>query len=75
MPYKLGRLAPKAVAVGDLTHYLTESLPDPPPTLAAPKLKYPMAGNDVYGDCTIAAVVHTDQATANLTNELARVSG
>ena len=28
-----------------------------------------MAGNDTMGDCTIAAVVHTDQALAYLTGQ------
>lgn len=68
-PLRLGRLAPKPVAVGDLTHYLTAPLPDPPPSVVAPDLSYPMACNDQAGDCTIAGVVHTDQATAALTRE------
>lgn len=68
-PGRLGRLAPKPVDIGDLTHYLISPLPTPPAQLAAPNLNYPMAGNDRYGDCTIAGVVHTDQATANLTHE------
>jgi len=68
-PGKLGRLAPQAVPVGDLTHYLTSPLAAAPATVAAPSLTYPMAGNDKIGDCTIAAVVHSDQATASLTKE------
>lgn len=67
--YKLGRLAPKPVALCDLTHYLTSPLPEPPSAVDAPDLQYPMALNDRYGDCTIAAVVHSDQATANLTTQ------
>jgi hypothetical protein len=67
--YKLGRLPAEPVDVGDLTYYLTESLPVPPPVVVAPDLAYPMADNDTLGDCTIAAVVHVDQATANLTSE------
>lgn len=67
---RLGRLAPQPVPVCDLTHYLTAPLPAAPATVAAPQLHYPMAGNDKYGDCTIAAVVHADQATASLTKEV-----
>lgn len=69
MRYKLGRLAPRPVALGDLTHYMAEALPTPPQTVTAPDLFYPMALNDRYGDCTIAAVVHTDQVLSNLTGE------
>ena len=67
--FKLGRLAPAPVPVGDLTHYLTAPLPEPPSAVDAPQLVYPMAANDRYGDCTIAAALHVDQATANLTTE------
>lgn len=67
--FKLGRLPARPVALGDLTHYLTSPLPAPPAAVAAPHVTYPMAGNDTYGDCTIAGVVHTDQATASLTGE------
>lgn len=67
---KLGRLAPQPlVGLCDLTHYLTSPLPAPPSAVDAPELDYAMAGNDRYGDCTIAAVVHVDQTTANLTTE------
>lgn len=69
MPYRLGRLPVKPVAVGDLAHYLTQPLPEPPAAVDAPELAYPMACNDQAGDCTIAGVVHTDQALAALTNE------
>lgn len=72
---KLGRLAPKPVPVADLTHYLTAPLPAAPATVTAPPLNYPMAGNDKYGDCTIAAVVHSDQATASLTQEAWKYPG
>ncbi|MHB1950236.1 MAG: hypothetical protein ACYCQK_02025 [Acidiferrobacteraceae bacterium] len=64
-----GRLPAEPVALGDLTHYLTEPLPAPPAEVTAPQLTYPMACNAQEGDCTIAAAVHTDQATANLTGE------
>lgn len=67
--YKLGRLAPVPVPIGDLTSYLIEPLPAPPTEVDAPQLTYPMADNDRLGDCTIAAVVHSDQVTANLTTE------
>jgi hypothetical protein len=69
IPGMLGRLAPQPVAVNDLTHYLTSPLPTPPATVTAPQLVWPMADNDKYGDCTIAAAIHTDQAIAKLTNE------
>jgi hypothetical protein len=65
----LGRLPVEPVDIGDLTYYLTEPLAPAPPTVTAPALTYPMACNDTIGDCTIAAVVHTDQATADLTTE------
>lgn len=68
--YCLGRLPARPVALGDLTHYLTTPLPAAPSAVAAPELAYPMACNDSEGDCTIAAVVHTDQATAEMTSEL-----
>lgn len=67
--YKLGRLAPAPVPARDLTHYLTGPLAAPPLEVDAPHLTYPMACNDRLGDCTIAGVVHVDQATANLTAE------
>jgi hypothetical protein len=67
--YRYGRLPYRAVALGDLTHYLTKPLPAPPAAVTAPRLGYPMADNDRLGDCTIAAVVHTDQATAALVGE------
>lgn len=68
-PGLLGRLPAQPVAMGDLLHYATKPLPTPPSAVSALPLKYAMAGNDKYGDCTIAAVVHTDQATASLTGE------
>lgn len=68
-PGLLGRLPVQPVAMGDLLHYATQPLPTPPAAVTPPALTYPMADNDRLGDCTIAAVVHTDQATANLTHE------
>lgn len=68
-PGLLGRLPVQPVAIGDLLSYATQPLPAPPAEVAAPNLTYPMADNDRLGDCTIAAVVHTDQVTANLTSE------
>lgn len=68
-PGLLGRLPVRPLSLGDLAHYLTAPLPAPPPEVAAPELDYPMAGNDRYGDCTIAAVVHSDQASAAQTRE------
>lgn len=64
-----GRLPAVRLALGDLTHYLTSPLPAPPAVVSAPRLNYPMADNDRYGDCTIAAVVHVDQALAHATKE------
>jgi hypothetical protein len=64
-----GRLPAVALALGDLSHYLTSPLPAPPAVVGAPRLAYPMAGNDRYGDCTIAAVVHVDQALGHMTKE------
>lgn len=47
--------------VGTLRDYLTSPLPTPPASFDyAPRVAggFPMAGNDRYGDCTIAGVVH-----------------
>jgi hypothetical protein len=58
---KLNPIFPKALKV--LEAYLTYPLPPPPPTIdnysAVPV--WPMDGNDVYGNCTIAAVAHALQ--------------
>ena len=67
--YCLGRLPAKPVALGDLTHYLTQPLPAAPVEVTAPDLAWPMADNDRLGDCVIAGAVHTDQVTAYLTDE------
>ena len=69
MAYRLGRLAPKPVALGCLDHYLTAPLPAPPAEVGAPQLSWPMADNDRLGCCTISGVVHTDQATASESQE------
>lgn len=67
--YCLGALAPKPVPLGDFAHYFLEPLPEPLAELVAPQLHWPMAGNDRYGDCTIAGALHADQATASLVSE------
>lgn len=66
--YCTGALPPKPVPLGDFAHYILEPLPPPPTAVEAPSLHWPMAGNDTYGDCTIAGALHADQATAALVN-------
>ena len=67
--FKYGRLAPKPVDVGDLTHYLTDALPAAPGTVDGPLLPYPMALNNTLEDCTVAGAVHVDQVAAYLTQQ------
>jgi hypothetical protein len=64
-----GRLPVETIAVGDLAYYLTRPLPAPPRAVTPPQISYPMACNDRLGDCVIAGVVHTDQASAAQTRE------
>lgn len=64
-----GRLPVQPLGLPDFASYFTDRLAAPPREVDAPTLNYPMACNDQEGDCTIAAVVHTDQALANLTAE------
>jgi hypothetical protein len=63
---KLGRLAAqRPVGLQDFTAYLTNPLPAPPPSVSSPQLAdWGMLGNDAYGDCTIAGVVHLRMANA-----------
>jgi hypothetical protein len=71
--YRFGKHAPKIdYRTLKLGHYLTESLPHPPPSFDAltkvytnlkisdPSILFPMDGNDEYGDCTIAGLAHAD---------------
>jgi hypothetical protein len=46
-----------------LAHYLTPALPAPPPAVdwSAKLAAIGMMGNDVYGDCTCAAMGHAEQ--------------
>ncbi len=50
-----------------LRAYLTAELPSPPgPFGYGEDLSFPMALNDVYGDCTVAGVVHAAQIQADV---------
>ena len=69
MQYKLGRLAPKPMHSPDFTHYLKSPLEEPPLSVTAPNLTYPMADNDKIGDCTIASVIHCDQVWSSEVKE------
>jgi hypothetical protein len=64
-----GRLPVVAIPVKDFAAYFTEKLAAPPAEVKPPNLDYPMADNDRIGDCTIAAVVHVDQALSSLTGQ------
>jgi hypothetical protein len=58
--FKLGRLdARRPHGLADLETYSLGRLPKPPPEVEPPSVTdWGMFGNDVYGDCTIAGVVH-----------------
>lgn len=66
MTYRLGRRgAVRPVGLADLPAYSGEGLPPAPPTCAAPKgVAWGLLGNDTFGDCTIAGVVHLRMAVA-----------
>ncbi len=73
MPYKLGKQRPKidrrTLKFGV---YLTKALPAAPlaADYAEPVAKWPMMGNDHYGDCTCAAAGHMiEEWTANTSKE------
>ncbi len=66
MTYHYGRLAPAPQRLADLATYARQPLPAPPQIVEAPRLAYPMDGNDKMGDCTIAAAQHADQVWAHL---------
>lgn len=60
---KLGRLpATRPAALKDLAVYATGVLPAPPAAVSAPKVPFPIDGNDQYGDCTIAGADHLARA-------------
>jgi hypothetical protein len=68
---KLGKLAPELPAgLNMLAEYLTSPLPAAPEKVAVPVEKlWNMLGNDQYGDCTFAGMVHSFMATATDENE------
>lgn len=68
--YELGLIhdhgTPEAL---DLATFAEGKQPTPPPSVSAPKGKYPMACNDTEGDCTVAGATHYEQAGAIITDE------
>ena len=58
-----GKAPAEHLAMGTLEHYVKGPLYTPPRSLDySNKVKnYPMALNDVYGDCTIAGIIHMRQ--------------
>lgn len=59
MSFKYGKLAATRLAgVGTLGTYATGKLPAPPASVRVPATRYPLDGNDTYGDCTMAGVAH-----------------
>lgn len=71
-PGKLGKLAPQfPVALKEMGAYAVRPLPQPPATIDWSKnvSVWPMDGNDVYGDCTMAAAAHMIQCWNAQTNE------
>lgn len=60
---RYGRLAAmRPVGLRDIFHYLNNPLPSGPTSVVAPTFDWGMLGNDKYGDCTLAAVVHLREA-------------
>ena len=68
---KLGRLAPKRPqGLHMLAYYQTNPLPAAPESVAVPPVsEWGMLGNDQYGDCTFAGIVHSMMSTANVVQE------
>jgi hypothetical protein len=68
---KLGKLAAEIpIGLNMLADYLTDPLPDAPEAVEVPTVaNWDMLGNDKYGDCTFAGMVHAFMATANLEKE------
>lgn len=66
---RYGRLsAVRPVGLRDLFHYLRDPLPAGPDHVPAPTFDWGMLGNDRFGDCTLAAVVHLREACAAADN-------
>jgi hypothetical protein len=63
---KLGKLAPKRPeGLHMFAYYQTSPLPAAPESVAVPAVEnWQMLGNDQYGDCTFAGIVHAMMATA-----------
>jgi hypothetical protein len=63
----LGKLAPEVpVGLNMFASYLTDPLPAAPASVGVPGVQdWNMLGNDKYGDCTFAGMVHAFMATAN----------
>ena len=65
---KLGRLAPaRPEGLHMLAYYQNSPLPAPPASVAVPTVSnWQMLGNDKYGDCTFAGIVHAKMSTAKV---------
>ena len=65
---KLGKLAPqRPEGLHALAFYQTNPLPKAPASVPVPKVvNWGMLGNDQYGDCTFAGIVHARMATASI---------
>ena len=68
---KLGKLAPVIPAgLNMLASYLTSPLPEAPKSVEVPAVSdWNILGNDKYGDCTFAGMVHAFMATATEESE------
>ena len=64
---KLGKLAPEMpTGLNMLASYLNSPLPEAPESVSVPEVSnWDMLGNDKYGDCTFAGMVHAFMATAS----------
>jgi len=64
---KLGKLAPqRPEGLHALAFYQKNPLPTAPVSVSVPKVaSWEMLGNDQYGDCTFAGIVHARMATAS----------
>lgn len=66
-PFKLGALpAERPVALRALPYYVAGDLPRAPSSVAPPKFDWGMLGNDRYGDCGCAGIVHGIETTSYL---------
>lgn len=65
---KLGKLAPeRPEGLHMLAFYQTSPLPTPPAKVEVPAVaNWEMLGNEKYGDCTFAGIVHAKMATAKV---------